>query len=102
MEVMFHQSFVNRAKLLNTKIPEIDCLDGQSSLAAFGGWIEHQAAENVCEGSVRKAPLFKIGMSIRIKKAAVVLRDFVLNVFLFLGAINQMAKLSNVLVKSRS
>ena len=41
MEMMLHQSFVNRAQLLNAQIAEIDCLDGQSSLAAFGDWIEH-------------------------------------------------------------
>ena len=41
-------------------------------------------------------------MPIRIEKAAVVLRHFVFSIFLFLGAIDQVAQLANVLIQPRS
>src|SRR5439155_1771401 len=98
--MVLEQSFIDGAELLNAEGAEVHGINGQGGLLRVWERIEEQTTEDIGQDSVAAAPLFEVGMASRIKQAAVVARDLVFGVFLFLGAVDEVAELLDVLVET--
>src|SRR6266581_3064198 len=99
---MFEQSFVNGTKLLNAQIAEVHGFDRERGLLRVGQRIEQQATEHVCQHRVAHAPLFQSEKLVGVKQPTVVAGNRVFLVFLFVRAVDEVAKLLDVLVEPRS
>src|SRR5207245_3075674 len=99
-EMVLEQSFVDGAELLNAEVAEVHGFNGQGGLLRVGDRIEEQTSEDTGKDGVTYAPLFEVGMAGRIEQSAVVTRDFVFGVFPFVGAIDSVAKLLDILVQA--
>src|SRR5207247_9986357 len=84
------------------KMAEVHGFDRERGLLRVGKRIEQQATEHVGQHRVAYAPSFQSGILLGVKQPAIVAGNRVFLVFPFVRAVDEVAKLLNVLVEPRS